>query len=612
MDEEDEGSKFCEEDIDQILQRRTQTITIESEGRGSTFAKASFVASGNRTDISLDDPNFWDKWAKKAEIDVDMVNGRNSLVIDTPRVRKQTRPFSATKDELAELSEGESDGDDKPKLRRPHDRLNGYGRTECFRVEKNLLVYGWGRWKDILLHGRFKRQLTERDVEMICRALLAYCLVHYRGDDKIKSFMWDLIAPTEDGRTKELQNHLGLSTPVPRGRKGKKMKSQASSFDIHKAEWIRKHNPEHLLQDDGYKKHLKHHCNKVLLRVRMLYYLKQEVIGDQSQKVLDGGNSSEIAVWVPELDHSELPALWWDTEADKCLLLGVFKHGYEKYNTIRADPALSFLERVGRPDEKAIAAEQRANDFMDGDVDDPEYKPAPALLKDDIEDDVSSPGDLVITDAAGEGAVAMEGDALYWPTPSALTARLRRLITASQRYTKSRQIQHIHQTQQAFLAPPCAMLPTLNDNPKMAAKIERQQRWTRREEADFYRVVSTFGVVFNPVMGCFDWTKFRAMARLHKKTDESLQKYLWAFTAMCRRVCRLPPREGDGDLVDPSLAIQPITEERASRTLYRVELLRKVREQVLRHPQLYERLALCQPGPTCPRGGSPAPTTGTC
>lgn len=40
--------------------------------------------------------------------------------------------------------------------------------------------------------------------------------------------------------------------------------------------------------------------------------------------------------------------------------------GYEKYNTVRADPALCFLERVGRPDEKAIAAEQRANDFMDG------------------------------------------------------------------------------------------------------------------------------------------------------------------------------------------------------------------------------------------------------
>lgn len=43
MDEEDEGAKFCEEDIDQILQRRTKTITIESEGRGSTFAKVNLL-----------------------------------------------------------------------------------------------------------------------------------------------------------------------------------------------------------------------------------------------------------------------------------------------------------------------------------------------------------------------------------------------------------------------------------------------------------------------------------------------------------------------------------------------------------------------------------------
>ncbi|XP_054470354.1 chromodomain-helicase-DNA-binding protein 9 isoform X6 [Anoplopoma fimbria] len=605
MDEEDEGAKFCEEDIDQILQRRTKTITIESEGRGSTFAKASFVASGNRTDISLDDPNFWDKWAQKADIDADMANGRNSLVIDTPRVRKQTRPFSATKDELAELSEGNSDSDDtKPKLRRNHDRLNNYGRTECFRVEKNLLVYGWGRWKDILNHGRFKKQLTERDVESICRALLSYCLVHYRGDDKIKSFMWDLIAPTEDGQTKELQNHLGLSAPVPRGRKGKKMKTQSSSFDIHKAEWLRKHNPEHMLQDDGYKKHLKHHCNKVLLRVRMLYYLKQEVIGSQAQSVLDGVDSSEIKIWVPDPDHSELPALWWDAICDKCLLLGVYKHGYEKYNTLRADPTLCFLERVGRPDEKAIAAEQRGNDFMDGDVDDPEYKPAPALLKDDMEDDASSPGDLVVTDNAGDAVPVTGGGSSYWPSPSVLTARLRRLITASQRYTKSRQILQIHQVHQTqsqspstmmITAPLCPLPPSFNDtlNPKMVAKLERQQRWTRREEADFYRVVSTFGVVFDPNLGRFDWTKFRAMARLHKKTDESLQKYLCAFTAMCRRVCRLPPKEGDS-AVDTSLTIQPITEERASRTLYRVELLRQVREQVLCHQLFYERLPLCQ------------------
>lgn len=79
MDENDEGSRFCEEDIDQILQRRATTITIESEGKGSTFSKASFVASENRTDIALDDPEFWQKWAKKADIDMDTINRKVKL-----------------------------------------------------------------------------------------------------------------------------------------------------------------------------------------------------------------------------------------------------------------------------------------------------------------------------------------------------------------------------------------------------------------------------------------------------------------------------------------------------------------------------------------------------
>lgn len=41
-----------------------------------------------------------------------------------------------------------------------------------------------------------------------------------------------------------------------------------------------------------------------------------------------------------------------------------FSAGYEKYNSIRADSALCFLERVGMPDAKAIAAEQRGTDML--------------------------------------------------------------------------------------------------------------------------------------------------------------------------------------------------------------------------------------------------------
>lgn len=70
--------------------------------------------------------------------------------------------------------------------------------------------YRWGRWTDILLHGRYKRQLTEQDVETICRTILVYCLNHYKGDENIKSFIWDLITPTADGQTRALVNHSGM------------------------------------------------------------------------------------------------------------------------------------------------------------------------------------------------------------------------------------------------------------------------------------------------------------------------------------------------------------------------------------------------------------------
>ncbi|XP_018079243.1 chromodomain-helicase-DNA-binding protein 7 isoform X2 [Xenopus laevis] len=611
MEEEDEGSKFCEEDIDQILSRRTHTITIESEGKGSTFAKASFVASGNRTDISLDDPNFWQKWAKKAELDLEVLNGRNTLVIDTPRVRKQTRLFSAVKeDELMEFSDMESDSEDRPTIRprRPQDKSQGYARSECFRVEKNLLVYGWGRWTDILSHGRFKRQLSEQDVETICRTILVYCLNHYRGDENIKGFVWDLITPTEDGQTRALVNHSGLSAPVPRGRKGKKVKSQNSQPVLKHADWLQSCNPDALFQEDSYKKHLKHHCNKVLLRVRMLYYLRQEVIGDQADRILEGADSSEVDVWIPEPFHAEVPTDWWDNEADKSLLIGVFKHGYEKYNSIRADPALCFLERAGMPDAKAIAAEQRGTDMLadggdGGDFDredeDPEYKPARLPFKDDIDEFANSPMEdkeecleMNPTGKSGEGSTELGH--LYWPNTSALTTRLRRLITAYQRSYKRQQMRQDAQMKiDRRRRRPREEVRALEAE-REAIITEKRQKWTRREEADFYRVVSTFGVIFDHAKQKLDWNQFRAYARLDKKSDESLEKYFSCFVAMCRRVCHMGTKPEE-DICDLSMMIEPITEERASRTLYRIELLRKIREQVLNHPQLNERLKLCQP-----------------
>ncbi|NXH22511.1 CHD6 protein, partial [Bucco capensis] len=409
----------------------------------------------------------------------------------------------------------------------------------------------------------------------------------------------------------------GLSAPVPRGRKGKKTKNQMLLPEIKNADWLATCNPEVVLHDDSYKKHLKQHCNKVLLRVRMLYYLKAEVLGEAADKAFEGTPARELDVLLPDIDYVEIPVDWWNAEADKSLLIGVFKHGYERYNAMRADPALCFLEKVGMPDEKLLSAEQGVNDGGQdaaerGSIEKEEsggekLEGLPkqewfcwdwrALTDGFLLQDIVAIGVGEGSEKRDEAVAAQDGsdsDRSCWPVSSALTARLRRLVTVYQRCNRKE------------LPPRAEMLVPSNHGYWLQDEMfrrasemdlvnkEMQKRWTRREQADFYRTVSSFGVIYDQEKKIFDWAQFRAISRLEKKTDESLEKYFYSFVAMCKNVCGLPLWKEDGP-PDPDIYVEPITEERAARTLYRIELLRKVREQVLRCPQLQERLKLCRP-----------------
>ena len=73
-----------------------------------------------------------------------------------------------------------------------------------------------------------------------------------------------------------------------------------------------------------------------------------------------------------------------------------------------------------------------------------------------------------------------------------------------------------------------------------------RRHWTRREEADFYRVVSTFGVERDCETGQFIWDKFRLLARLERKLDNTLTEYFRAFYHMCLKVCRRFMTEEEG------------------------------------------------------------------
>ncbi|CAD6998899.1 unnamed protein product [Ceratitis capitata] len=463
MDDDNAGDKFCEEDIDSILKRRTQVITMESE-KGSTFSKASFAASGNRSDIKIDDPDFWTKWAKKADIDPDACerDETEDLVLSEPRRRTQIKRYGH--EDVMEINSDDSSNDNsdeeggislrsrrrKEKRMRERERekktsindeyiprerdalaslgldeiqYGNWAKSECFKVEKGLLSFGWGRWPEILELGQFKRGWREMDVEDCARIILLYCLQVYKGDEKIKNFIWDLITPTEDGEVQKIsRDHSGLHNLVPRGRNakgrngGKAQKemtavtttpTQASKIaegdkdtasvastsaatsatasptnansspttvvvttplSITNPNACASQNalndPNHWSKQEkfdadaflecAYKKHLSRHANKVLLRVRMLYYIQHEVIGDLVQQIKENTPVSELPIR-PPATPDQVPASWWNPACcDKSLLVGTYKHGCEMYRQIRADPNLCFVGHVGAGDDTAV------------------------------------------------------------------------------------------------------------------------------------------------------------------------------------------------------------------------------------------------------------------
>lgn len=229
MEDDTAADKFCEDDIDTLLSKRATVVTIEGGDKGSTFSKASFQAA-DTSDINIDDPEFWLKWAKKADINVEeKLNPADERIIYEPRQRRQTRRFEIARPEEFDSdlgSDSNSDGDNENKDPNNKDKTDKKGkksrrgrkdgdtdfaevpaeieeptkwsRHECYAVEKNLLTFGWGRWTKILKSCEFSAKKkggvqSEQDVENLARCILAFAMKLFSGDEQMRQFILELI-----------------------------------------------------------------------------------------------------------------------------------------------------------------------------------------------------------------------------------------------------------------------------------------------------------------------------------------------------------------------------------------------------------------------------------
>ena len=129
-----------------------------------------------------------------------------------------------------------------------------------------------------------------------------------------------------------------------------------------------------------------------------------------------------------------------------------------------------------------------------------------------------------------------------WPGMADINIRLRRIVTGYQRLNKLEK-QKMDKTNRKLER---RERHQASQKERERQKIDSQQRWSRREETDFYRVINSFGVERDRRTGEFQWDKFRKLANLNKKLDETLLEYFRAFHFMLRRVLGLFHTEEDG------------------------------------------------------------------
>ena len=135
-------------------------------------------------------------------------------------------------------------------------------------------------------------------------------------------------------------------------------------------------------------------------------------------------------------------------------------------------------------------------------------------------------------------AAAAKPEHLPFPGATELNSRLRRLIAAFQRESKKEEQRQAQIDKRNERRERIEQVIREREAQKMEAI---QRRWSRGQELDFVKTVLTFGVDFSLKDQTFVWERFRQLAKLDKKFDDTLTEYYNAFVTMCQRVVAKEP-----------------------------------------------------------------------
>ncbi|KAI8079886.1 SNF2 family N-terminal domain-containing protein [Halteromyces radiatus] len=451
MLDDEASTQFCEEDIDQILERRTKVIRHEGNEQGSVFSKATFSAgSGDVDGVELDDPDFWEKWAAKANIDTsEAPEEKNKLILQSPRRRRKVERFGTkhvdsnysdneNEDSDAYEDEDEDEEEDQTATRggilgrrgrraasansskastpttpparstRGGRRGGGRGRggraggrggdtsaklwtmSEKAKYGRKLMIYGYGAWEQ--MKDDFPRR-TEKDLKAVTRALMRHTLptLNKESEDDKK-----LAADIESILTSDAKEEVPDDDTVPYKNSNKRQIAEFRSFLIDAT--------------DDYIEHIERKGRNMLLRIQMLHTIRDKIVPSVWE---EAKNMS-----IPHVVGAR-PAKWWGKDEDRSLLLGICKHGYQQYMDIRNDPEFCFAKRKYLDQEESGSNGNKKEDEEEDDDDGAEL--------DTVMDDAKEDNDGKDAEDNEQG----DEDTVYvWPSRADIGLRLRRVIIA--------------------------------------------------------------------------------------------------------------------------------------------------------------------------------------
>ena len=193
----EDSKRFCEDDIDTILQRSARVVHDSKNSSGKPklvsagFSKASFVAGGTGNDIQIDDPDFWTKVVGLSEgHDFDKVEKKRKCRTEVVSYKEPTNMTFRV------MENGDSDSSDSEgsvaaagaKRSKNADEEAEWSDANLTKLVLAMISNGYGNWASIRRASKLRWSAV--DISKACRYALLQVMFLASLADKPQDAIW--------------------------------------------------------------------------------------------------------------------------------------------------------------------------------------------------------------------------------------------------------------------------------------------------------------------------------------------------------------------------------------------------------------------------------------